>query len=104
MSVNKITKGKPRYHGVVDIPACIEPVAEVRRVIHEELKKYSGYNMTFEDTNPWEFIDAIQRHLNKIYQSGDPFAHDAETGCPHISHIACSNMFLEIQRRGKEGE
>lgn len=103
MSVTKITKGKVRYHGVVDIPACIEPVAEVRRVIHEDLKKYTGYNMAFDEINPWEFIDAIQRHLNAIYKSGDPFDLDAETGCPHISHIGCNNMFLEIQRREKEG-
>ena len=99
MPVNKITSGKVRYHGVVNIPACIEPVAEVRKVIHEDLKKYKGYNMVFSDTDPWEFVDAIQRHLNKIYEEADPFALDHETGCPHISHIACNQMFLEIKRR-----
>jgi len=96
MSKDKITKGKVKYHGVVDIPALIEPVAELRRVVHEVLKKYEGYNMTFDGIEAPDFKDAIQRHLNQMEY---PFAIDEETGCPHIWSIMFNAMVLEIKRR-----
>jgi len=93
---SKILTGKHRFSGVVDIPALVEPVAELRRVVHEVLKKYEGYNMTFDDVDPNSFKDAIQRHLNGM---DNPFATDDETGCPHIWSIMFNAMVLEIQRR-----
>lgn len=102
MSVSKDIKDKPRFSGVVDTSALLEPVAELRYVIHEILKKYEGYNMAWDDISSVDFLDADQRHTNKM--KGDPFAIDQETGCPHIWHKMFNMMVLEVHRRRKVEE
>ena len=94
----KQLKGKHRFHGRVDVSALIEPVAELRKVIIEDIEKYPE-SMEWPSIPPFEFVDAIQRHLNKIYEAGDPFALDKETGLPHIHAIGFNRMVLEMKRK-----
>lgn len=101
IDAQKQLSAKLRYFGRVDIPASIEGIALLRKKIIEEIGKYPE-SMKWPAISPEHFIDAIQRHLNKIYEAGDPFALDEETGLPHIFAIQFNAMVLEMKRRENE--
>lgn len=92
---------KPKYWNRINVSACIDPIARIRSSAIDKLGKYPE-NMTWPDIPVEDFIDAIQRHLNKIYEAGDPFAVDEETGCFHIDAIAWNHMVIEMKRTGRE--
>lgn len=94
----KQLNNKPKFWGRVDIPAMTEPVAELRRVIIEEVGKYPE-SMSWPNIPPEEFVDAIQRHLDDIREAGDPFAVDPESGLPHINAIGFNYMVLSMKYR-----
>jgi len=96
----KQTKGKHKYWNRVDIPAMIEPVAEQRRVIIEEIGKYPE-SMEWPDICVTEFIDAMQRHMDDVREAGDPFAIDPETGNPHLFAIGFNYMVWAMKYKGR---
>ena len=98
MKEAKQTKGKPKFAGRVDIAAMIEPVAELRRVAVEEIGKYDE-TMEWPDHDAWDFLDALQRHMNKIYSAGDPYAIDPETGLPHLYAVGFNYMVVSMKMR-----
>lgn len=96
----KQTKGKPRFWGRVDIPAMTEPVAELRRVIIEDIKKYPE-TMEWPNIHISVWVDAIQRHLDDIREENNVFAVDPETGLPHFFAIGFSYMVISREYRKK---
>ena len=96
----KVLVNKPKYFNRVDIPAMIEPVAELRKIAIEEIGKYDE-GFEFTDLEPHLFIDAIQRHLNKIYSAQDTWALDEETGLPHFYALGFNYMALSMIYRGE---
>jgi len=102
-SSQKQLNGKPKYWNRVDVSACIDPIARVRHHALDVIKKYHE-SMAWKDIPVEHFIDAIQRHLNKIYETGDPYAIDEETGCFHLDAIAWNHMVCEMKRTGRERE
>lgn len=99
----KQTLGKHKFWNRVDIPAMTEPVAELRTVIIEKVGKYPE-SMNWPNIPAYEFIDAIQRHLDDIREAGDPFAIDPESGLPHLHHIGFNYMVAQMKLRGSEYE
>ena len=95
----KQTKGKNRYYGRVDVPAMIEPVAELREQIISVNKKYPE-SMAWPDIEEGHFIDALQRHLNEIMVGG-LMAIDRETGLPHLYAIGFNYMVLSMKMKGR---
>jgi hypothetical protein len=95
----KQTKGKFRYYGRVDIPAMIEPVAELREQIITVNKKYPE-SMAWPDIQENHFIDALQRHLNSIMLEGLGSI-DNETGLPHLYAIGFNYMVLSMKMKGR---
>lgn len=102
MGAKKVTKGKARYYGRVDIAACIEGISKVREVIIDDLELYPE-DMDLDKVSEEELIDANFRHLMKMQAFGFD-SKDLQTGRPHLHHIQTNCMFLERKRRKKEKE
>ena len=101
MKEQKQTNGKPKFWNRVDIGAMIRPVAELRDVAITKIGKYPE-NMDWGKIGPEYFIDAMQRHLNEINSSGNPWEVDKETGLPHLFAIGFNYMVLCIKYYGRE--
>ena len=93
--------GKPKYWGRVDIKAMIDPVAEVRRIAIEEIKKYPE-SMRWNDIPIEHFFDAIQRHCDAIREENNPAAIDPDTGLPHYYAIGFNYMVISMKLQGRE--
>jgi hypothetical protein len=78
------------------VSACVDGVAELRRVVIEELKKYPE-SMEWENVPLHEFTQAIFRHVKECIDSGNPFAVDPETKLPHIYAIQFNCMVLAMR-------
>lgn len=63
-------------------------------------------NKKYGDPNNWRkveeqrYIDALLRHTLAFWE--DPNGVDAESGLPHLSHIACNVAFLCEMRRNRD--
>ena len=95
----KADAGKPRPSLVP--PELVLGVAEIRGYGN---RKY-GSSENYKKVEPERYIDALYRHLLAIIQRHDIAALDAESGLPHIWHLATNAAFLcefaqpEIERR-----
>ena len=95
----KADAGKPRPSLVP--PELVLGVAEIRGYGN---RKY-GSSENYKQVEPERYIDALYRHLLAIIQRHDIAALDAESGLPHIWHLATNAAFLcefaqpEIERR-----
>ncbi|MDD4096533.1 MAG: DUF5664 domain-containing protein [Oscillospiraceae bacterium] len=82
----KKATGKPRLSLVP--PSLIEAVGRVRTYGTE---KY-GSPDNWKQVDPELFKDALMRHICDYLR--DPLSVDAESGLPHLEHIACNVAFL----------
>ena len=94
--IAKDIKNKPRL-GLVS-PYLIEAVGKVRT--YGSMEKY-------RDTEKWRTVpeeyyrDAMMRHL--VAYMKDPQAIDAESGLPHLWHLACNvNFLIELAEISEE--
>lgn len=85
--------GKPRLSLVP--PSLIEAVGRVRTY---GTNKY-GDPDNWLTVRPWRYKDALMRHLCEYLR--DPNSVDAESGIPHLEHLACNVAFL-LEFRDKE--
>lgn len=99
----KQLNGKHKFWNRVDIPDMTEPVAELRKVIIEDIGKYPE-SMEWPDIPVEDFIDAIQRHLDDVREAGDPFAVDPESGLPHLYAVGFNYMVWSMKHRNSEME
>lgn len=88
----KADLGKPRLFLVP--PAIIEAVGRVRTY---GITKYQGSPDNWKKVQPERYRDALMRHICEWMR--DPHGVDAESGLPHLEHVACNIAFLlEIER------
>ena len=78
--------GKPRLSLVP--PAIIEAVGRVRTFGVEKYRDPENWR----NVSPERYVDALMRHLCAYLR--DPDATDAESGLPHLEHVACNIAFL----------
>lgn len=71
-------------------PELVLGVAEIRGYGN---RKY-GSSENYKQVEPGRYIDALYRHLLAIIQKHDIAALDAESGLPHIWHLATNAAFL----------
>lgn len=90
----KHDKDKPRPTLVP--PSLIWAVAQVREY---GCKEYGGPD-TWRQVEPQRYKDALFRHL-LAYLGGE--TEDAESGLPHLWHLACNAAFL-IELEAEEGQ
>lgn len=87
----KADKDKPRISLVP--PGIVWAIARVREY---GANKY-GKKESWRDVEPERYRDALLRHV--LLWMEDPHGKDAESGLPHIEHIACNVAFLlEVDR------
>lgn len=73
-------------------------VAEIREY---GMKKY-GERESWRDVEIQRYRDAAFRHF--VAYLDEPKGVDAESGLPHLSHLACNIAFLcELERENYEG-
>lgn len=82
----KHDEGKPRLSLVP--PSLIEAVGRVRTY---GTQKY-GDPENWRQVEAWRYKDALMRHLCEYLR--DPDSVDAESGIPHLEHLACNVAFL----------
>jgi len=89
----KADKGKPRLSLVPsEIIRCI---ARIREYGHE---KYGEQADHWDDVELERYQDAAYRHL--LNYIDNPKEIDAESGLPHLWHLACNVAFLcELEKR-----
>ena len=87
----KHDQGKPRISLVPT--QIIRDIAAVREYGN---KKYGDPN-NWRNVEEQRYIDALLRHT--LAYMDDPHGVDAESGLPHLSHIACNVAFLCEMRR-----
>lgn len=73
------------------------PLVDITRVMEHGARKYEDWDWC--RSRLWmEYLDAVLRHL-ALWQSGEDL--DGESGLPHLSHAACTLLFLiEFARTG----
>ena len=73
-------------------------VAEIREY---GMKKY-GERESWKDVETQRYRDAAFRHF--LAYLDEPKGVDAESGLPHLSHLACNIAFLcELERKADNG-
>jgi hypothetical protein len=85
--VNKSDNGKPRLDLVP--PGIIEAVGVVRTY---GTAKYNNNPDGWRLVEPDRYVAALMRHLCSFLR--DPHGVDAESGLPHLWHMACNIAFL----------
>ena len=93
INVAKADTGKPRISLVPT--QIIRDIAAVREYGNA---KY-GSPDNWKNVEEQRYIDALLRHMLAFMD--DPHGVDAESGLPHLSHIACNVAFLCEMRRDK---
>lgn len=89
----KDTKGKPRLALVS--PYLIEAVGAVRTYGTDKYGDPDNWKLVSTDA----YKDALMRHLCEYLK--DPTAKDAESGLPHLWHMACNvNFLIEMEGAG----
>ena len=74
---------------------------DVARVREHGMKKY-GERESWKDVEIERYRDAAFRHF--VAYLDEPRGVDAESGLPHLSHLACNIAFLcELERENYEG-
>lgn len=68
-----------------------EIIKEIARVRGYGVEKY-GASESWRKVDPKRYRDAAYRHWLAYLE--DPHGLDAESGLPHISHLACNIAFL----------
>jgi len=86
MGDHKYDVGKPQLHLVP--PSLIEAVGIIRTY---GTKKY-GDPEGWKRVEPERYTSALMRHLCEFLR--DPHSCDAESGYPHLWHMACNIAFL----------
>lgn len=82
----KADAGKPRY---TLLPMkLLDAVTAVRE---NGLKKYED-SENWKEVEPNRYRDALWRHL--VAYTEEPGSIDAESGLPHMFHVACNAAFL----------
>ena len=89
----KADTGKPR---ISLVPTQI--IREIAAVREYGNKKYGSAD-NWKNVEEQRYIDALLRHT--LAYKDDPHGVDAESGLPHLSHIACNVAFLCEIRRNK---
>lgn len=82
----KFDNNKPRL--ALAPPELIEAVGKIRTY---GVKKY-GDSESWRKVAPERYKDALMRHLCAYLR--DPQGVDAESGMPHLWHLACNVAFL----------
>lgn len=97
MDMAKADSGKPKLSLVPR--QIIFDISKVREYGNE---KY-GSAENWKQVEPERYRDAAFRHFMAYLD--DPQGVDAESGLPHLSHLACNIAFLcEIEKRGEQNE
>ncbi len=90
-NVAKADTGKPR---ISLVPTQI--IRDIAAVREYGTNKY-GSAKNWKNVEEQRYIDALLRHT--LAYMDDPHGVDAESGLPHLSHIACNVAFLCEMRR-----
>ena len=91
----KADSGKPR---LTLVPHQI--IFDIAKVREYGLKKY-GESESWKKVSAERYRDAAYRHF--LAYLNDPYGVDAESGLPHLSHLACNVAFLcELDKEEKE--
>ena len=94
INVAKADAGKPR---ISLVPTQI--IRDIAAVREYGTNKY-GSAENWKNVEEQRYIDALLRHT--LAYMDDPHGVDAESGLPHLSHIACNVAFLcEMRRKTK---
>lgn len=83
----KTDQGKPRLSLVPP-----EMITQAARVMEYGEKKYGSTGTWRDRANTQQYIDALARHTTAFWE--DPEGVDAESGLPHLSHVAANVAFL----------
>lgn len=90
----KADAGKPKLRFVP-----WEIVNDIAYVREYGVKKYHAVD-SWKEVEPERYVDALLRHTLAFAQ--DPAGEDAESGMPHLWHVACNVAFLcEYLKVGK---
>lgn len=90
----KADAGKPKLRFVP-----WEIVNDIAYVREYGVKKYHAVD-SWKEVEPERYVDALLRHTLAFAQ--DPAGEDAESGMPHLWHVACNVAFLcEYLKAGK---
>jgi hypothetical protein len=92
-SAAKHDQGKPR---ISLVPTQI--IRDIAAVREYGTNKYGDPN-NWKNVEEQRYIDALLRHT--LAYMDDPHGVDAESGLPHLSHIACNVAFLCEMRRNR---
>lgn len=92
-SAAKYDQGKPR---ISLVPTQI--IRDIAAVREYGTNKY-GSAENWKNVEEQRYIDALLRHT--LAYMDDPHGTDAESGLPHLSHIACNVAFLCEMRRNR---
>ena len=90
----KHDQGKPR---ISLVPTQI--IRDIAAVREYGTNKY-GSAENWKNVEEQRYIDALLRHT--LAYMDDPHGTDAESGLPHLSHIACNVAFLCEMRRDRD--
>ena len=90
----KADAGKPKVSLVPS--AIVFAIAKVRE--YGNNKYPEGGKNNWMNVEPERYIDAAYRHM--LYFIEDPTGCDAESGLPHLWHLACNIAFLCTQLQG----
>ena len=90
----KHDQGKPR---ISLVPTQI--IRDIAAVREYGTAKY-GSAENWKNVEEQRYIDALLRHT--LAYMDDPHGTDAESGLPHLSHIACNVAFLCEMRRDRD--
>lgn len=93
-SAAKHDGGKPR---ISLVPTQI--IRDIAAVREYGTNKYGDPN-NWKNVEEQRYIDALLRHT--LAYMDDPHGTDAESGLPHLSHIACNVAFLCEMRRDRD--
>ena len=93
-SAAKRDQGKPR---ISLVPTQI--IRDIAAVREYGTNKY-GSAENWKNVEEQRYIDALLRHT--LAYMDDPHGTDAESGLPHLSHIACNVAFLCEMRRDRD--
>ena len=93
IKVAKSDAGKPR---ISLVPTQI--IRDIAAVREYGTNKYGSAD-NWKNVEEQRYIDALLRHT--LAYMDDPHGTDAESGLPHLSHIACNVAFLCEMRRDK---
>lgn len=86
-SALRYNEGKPKLSMLMEMP---DALTGVTHVLEFGAAKYARSN--FLNGLPMtQVVDSMARHLLK-FMSGEDI--DAESGLPHVDHIACNALFL----------